>query len=186
VGREAACGGASGETDAVASRGAAGKRWLSSLSGNAEARVVRNAVVRAAPAVPSLACCAVLFMPWATTGTAARSGFAFLRAASAAGLLGGTRAHMLEALVFSLPALAAFSCAAAVLRSAFLSAISSAAAGLVVGAFSLETFVVFGAHGEVGPRLGAVSAVAAIVISARYSATLWPGRALLRVEKAEV
>jgi hypothetical protein len=153
---------------------------------NAETMKVKNALVRATPVVPSVACCAVLFTPWVTTGTAARSGFAFLRAASAAGLLGGAGVHMLEALVFALPALAALSCAAAVWGAPLFSAISSGVAGMVVGAFSLEIFIVFGAHAEVGPWLGVVSAVAAIVISARHSAKLWPGRTPLAVEKREV
>src|SRR5579862_8536952 len=113
---------------------------------------VRNAIVRATPpAIPAVACCAVLFAPWVTTGAAARSGFAFMRAAGTAGLLGSTGAHMLEAFVFALPALAALSCAAAVLGTTLLSWISSGVAGVVVGAFSLEMFTVFGAHAAVGP-----------------------------------
>jgi hypothetical protein len=144
---------------------------------------VRNALVRAAPpAAPAVACCAVLFAPWATTGTATRSGFAFLRAASAAGLLGTTGAHVFEEFVFALPALAALSCAAAVLGTPFVSAISSGIAGLVTGAFALEMFIVFGAHAAVGPRVGVVGAAAAIVVSARYSAKVWPRRARLAGE----
>ncbi len=136
--------------------------------------------------VPAVACCAILFAPWATTGTAARSGFAFLRAASAAGLLGSTGAHTFEAFVFALPALAALSCAAAVLRATLLSAISSGVAGLVVAAFSLEMFTVFGAHAPIGPWLGAVIAAAAIVVSARRSANVWPRRASLTTEQGKV
>jgi hypothetical protein len=148
---------------------------------------VSNALARAAsPVVPAVACCAVLFAPWATTGTAARSGFAFLRAASAAGFLGSTEAHMLEAFVFALPALAALSCAAAVLGTTFLSGISSGIAGVVVGAFSLEMFIVFGAHAAVGPWLGAVIAAAAIVMSARHSAKAWPRRASFTAEQGKL
>jgi hypothetical protein len=148
---------------------------------------VSNAVVRAAsPVVPSVACCAVLFAPWATTGTAARSGFAFLRAAGAAGLLGSTGAQVLQVLVFALPALATLSCAAALLGTTFFSGISSGVAGVVVGAFSLEMFVAFGARAAVGPWLGVVIAAAAIVLSARHSARAWPGRASLVAEEGKV
>jgi len=148
---------------------------------------VSNALVRAAsPVVPAVACCAVLFAPWATTGTAARSGFAFLRAASAAGLLGTTGAHMLEVFVFAVPALAALSCAAALLGTTFVSGISSGAAGVVVGAFSLEMFIVFGARAALGPWLGVVIAAAAIVLSARHSAKVWPGRASFAAKTRKV
>jgi hypothetical protein len=139
---------------------------------------VTNALVRvAAPAAPAVACCAILFAPWATTGTATRSGLAFLRAASAAGLLGTTGAHVFEAFVFALPALAALSCAAAVLRAPIVSAISSGIAGLVIGAFALEMFIVFGAHAAVGPWFGVVGGAGAIAMSARYSTKVWPWRA---------
>jgi hypothetical protein len=93
---------------------------------------------------------------------------------------------MLEAFVFALPALAALSCAAAALGTTFLSAISSGVAGLVVGAFSLEMFIVFGAHAAVGPWLGALIAAAAIVMSARLSANVWPGRPSLTAEQGKV
>ena len=138
------------------------------------------------PVVPGVTCCGVLFAPWATTGTAARSGFAFLRAASAAGLLGSTGAHVLEGFVFALPGLAALSCAAAVLGTTVFSAISSGVAGVVVGAFSLEMFAAFGTHVAVGPWLGAVSAAGAIFISARHSAKVWPWRAPFTAEKGKV
>jgi hypothetical protein len=148
---------------------------------------VSNALVRAAsPVLPAVACCGVPFAPWATTGTAARSGFAFLRAASSAGLLGSTMAHLLEALVFALPVLAALSCAAAILGTTFISGISSGVAGVVVGAFSLEMFIVFGTHAAVGPWLGATIAVIAIAISAHHSAKVWPGRTPLTLEERKV
>jgi hypothetical protein len=143
--------------------------------------------VRMSPAaVPAVACCAVVFVPWATTGIATRSGFAFLRAASEAGLLGALGAHLLEVFVFALPTLAALSCTAAVLGAPFFSAVSSCFAGVVVGAFSLEMFIFFGARAAVGPWLGLVSATAAIAISARCLVKMWPGGARLAVKRGKV
>jgi hypothetical protein len=67
----------------------------------------------------------------------------------AAGLLGRTAAHMLEAFVFTIPALAALTCAVAALGTTFFSAISWGVAGVVAGVFSLGMFIGFGAHAAV-------------------------------------
>ncbi len=146
------------------------RRWASAQgkSGAADKLRVRNGPRRAAlHPLTAVACCATVFaLPWARTGEVTRSGFAFLRAAQAAGLGNGAWPHLLEVLVFALPLLAGLSAAAAAVSAIFASVAFSGVAGAVVVAFSAEMFVLFGNHGVAGPWLGAVIGGAAVVMAA--------------------
>ena len=99
-----------------------------------------------------------------------RSGFAFLRAAQAAGLGNGAWPQLLEVLVFALPLLAGLSAGAAAISARFASLAFSGAAGAVVVAFAVQTFVLFGDHGVAGPWLGAAIGGATVVMATRAMA----------------
>jgi hypothetical protein len=105
-----------------------------------------------------------------------RSGFALVRAAKAAGLGNGAWFHLLGVLVFALPLLAGLSAAGAIVNARFASAVFLGAAGVVVVAFSAETFVIFGSHVPAGPWLGAVVGGAAVIMAGRGSVQVITGR----------
>ena len=85
-----------------------------------------------------------------STGAATRSGYGFVRAAQAAGILHGPWAHVLGWALLAVPVLAGSSGAAAVLRAARASVVFCGLAGLVTLAFSAWLFVKF--HSDVPPR----------------------------------
>ena len=87
------------------------------------------------PALLAVACFAALSVPSARTGGATRSGYGFVRAAQAAGLLDGPWAHVLRWSLLAVPVLAGLSGAAAVLRAGKASAVSCGLAGLATLAF---------------------------------------------------
>jgi hypothetical protein len=121
------------------------------------------------PALLAVSCSAALFVPWARTGAATRSGYAFVRAAQAAGLVHGPWAHVLGWSVLALPVLAAFSCASAILRAGRTSALFSGLAGLVVLSFSAWLLVEFQNDVPLGPWTGAVLGIGAVATTVRYA-----------------
>jgi hypothetical protein len=137
-------------------------------------------ISRPLPAAPfalaAVACCAAVLAPWARTGTATRSGFAFVRAVQAAGLGSGAWPHLFAVLVFALPLLAGLSSAAAAVRAFFASAAFLGVAGAVVVVFSATTFVLFGTHVAPGPWIGAVTGGAAVVMAVRGATKVLTGR----------
>ena len=122
----------------------------------------------AGPALLAVGCCAALFEPWARTGAATRSGYAFVRAAQSAAVVHGPWAHLLVGAVLALPVLAGFSCAAAVLRAGQASLFFCGLAGLVVLALSVWLFVKFQNQVPLGPWTGAVLGIAAVATTVRY------------------
>lgn len=126
-----------------------------------------NLARSAGPALLAVGCCATLFAPWARTGAATRSGYAFVRAAQAATMVHGPWAHLLGWSVLALPLLAGFSGAAAVLRAGRASLVFCGVTGLVILAFSAWLFVKFQNQVPLGPWTGAVLGIVAVATTVR-------------------
>lgn len=120
------------------------------------------------PALLAVACFAALLVPSARTGGATRSGYGFVRAAQAAGLLGGPWAHLLRWSLLAVPVLAGLSAAAAVLRARKAAAVSCGLAGLATLAFSAWLFVKLPDRAPLGQWAAAVLGAAAMVTAFRY------------------
>ncbi|MGP8204494.1 MAG: hypothetical protein ACLQVK_00295 [Acidimicrobiales bacterium] len=122
----------------------------------------------AGPALLAVGCCAALLVPSARTGGATRSGYGFVRAAQAAGILHGPWAHVLGWSLLAVPVLAGSSGAAAVLRAGKASAVFCGLAGLVTLAFSAWLSVKLPGSFPLGPWAGAVLGTGAVATAFRY------------------
>ncbi|HET9059859.1 MAG TPA: hypothetical protein VFN61_08050 [Acidimicrobiales bacterium] len=96
-------------------------------------------------------CAGVLAAPWARTGNTTRSGYAFLRAARAAGLVNTPLAHAAQFAVLALPVLAGASIAMAVLGARRLGALTCALSGIFTAGCALCALTVFGPRLPFGP-----------------------------------
>ncbi len=141
-----------------------------SIAGDGATARVRLTRSRAAgPALLAAACFVALFVPWARSGGATRSGYGFVRGLEAAGMVHGPWAHLLGVAVLVVPVLAGLSGAAAVLSFTRSSVVFCALAGLVSLAFSTWAFLKFGSHVPPGPWAGAVLGTGAVATAVRYA-----------------
>jgi hypothetical protein len=140
-----------------------------SLAGEGAGAGARATWARSAgPALLALGCFAALLVPSARTGGATRSGYGFVRAAQAAGILHGPWAHVLGWSLLAVPVLAGSSGAAAVLRAGKASVVFCGLAGLVTLAFSAWLFVKLQNGAPLGPWAGAVLGAGAVATAFRY------------------
>ncbi|HUB71493.1 MAG TPA: hypothetical protein VL984_13825 [Acidimicrobiales bacterium] len=124
----------------------------------------------AGSALLATGCLAALFLPFARTGGATRSGYTFVRAAQAAGLLQGPWAHVLDWSLLAVPVLAGLSGAAAVMQAWKASVLFGALAGLVTLAYSAWSLFRSRTGAPFGPWVGAVLGAMAVATILRYVA----------------